>query len=89
MIRCRYRDVLGRPGEGVHRARVFSMAAADILMTLIAAFLFSFCFFPIHQWRNFFVMFILLSIFLFSAGIILHRAFCVRTTVDRWLFPRV
>jgi uncharacterized membrane protein YqaE (UPF0057 family) len=33
-------------------------------------------------------MMIILSIFLFSAGIILHRIFCVRTTIDVLLFPR-
>jgi LEA14-like dessication related protein len=26
---------------------------------------------------------------LFIVGIISHRAFCVRTTVDKWVFPKV
>jgi hypothetical protein len=26
---------------------------------------------------------------LFIIGIVSHRAFCVRTTVDKWVFPNV
>jgi hypothetical protein len=37
--------------------------------------------------RFFFVLFLMMCLFLFSLGILLHRAFCVRTTIDRVLFP--
>lgn len=89
MSLCAYKDALGRPGAGVHRYRVLHMAGTDILLTLLVSFLLTFCFFRITDGRNFLIMFVVMSLFWFSAGIILHRAFCVRTTMDKWLFPRV
>ena len=74
MSLCPYRHLLGKPKEGVHRFRVFDIALVDVSLTIIAAFLIS---------RRYFWQVLLL---LFLLGIVLHRVFCVRTTVDRWLF---
>jgi hypothetical protein len=57
--------------------RIFNLAIADILMTIFAAVLISFYFKK---------SFLLTLIVLFIIGIILHRLFCVRTTVDKLLF---
>ena len=75
---CKYKDVLGVPGEGVHSYRIFNIAIIDVLMTFALAFLISY-FGKIS--------FLLTSVVLFSLGIFLHHIFCVRTTVDRMLFP--
>ena len=56
------------------------VAIMDVIMTIIAAFLISY-FFKIS--------FFYTSISLFVLGIILHRLFCVRTTIDKLLFPNV
>jgi len=74
---CKYKDMLGVPNQGIHSYRLFGVAIADVLMTIVGAYI-------IH--RVFRVKFITTLIVLFLLGIFLHRIFCVRTTVDKRLF---
>jgi len=74
---CKYKDALGKPGVGIHSYRIFNIAIADVIMTFIGAFLISY-------FLN--ISFVWTSIFLFILGIILHRIFCVKTTIDKLLF---
>ena len=74
----KYKDVLGKPGKGVHSYRFFNVAIVDVIMTLIASFLISYFFQT---------SFLLTCIILFALGIFLHHLFYVRTTVDKILFP--
>ena len=73
---CKYKDMLGVPNQGIHSYRLFGVAIADVLMTIVGAFIIS---------RIFHVRFITTLIVLFLLGIFLHRIFCVRTTVDKLL----
>lgn len=75
---CKYKDALGEPGKGVHSYRFMGVAIADVVMTVIGALLISFL---IKK------SFLIVLIILFILGIILHRLFCVRTTIDKLLFP--
>jgi len=70
--------MLGKVGEGIHSYRIFNIAIADVLFTVLGAFIIH-LFIPKYK-------FILILIFLFILGIILHHIFCVRTTVDKLLF---
>ena len=70
-------DLLGKPGTGVHSIRVFNLAVMDILFTVIFAYVIS---------KKFKKDFKLTLIACFVAGIILHRIFGVKTTVDHVLF---
>ena len=74
---CKYKDALGVPGQGVHSYRIFNIAIVDVIMTVIGAYLFSLIF------RT---SFLYTTIVLFILGIILHKIFCVKTTVDKFLF---
>jgi len=75
---CKYKDILGVPGQGIHSYRFFGIAIADFIMTLIGAYFISyFSKLP----------FLYTSIFLFILGIFLHKIFCVKTTIDKMLFP--
>jgi hypothetical protein len=87
---CRYRNALGRPREGIHHLRFAGMAANDIIMTLIAAFVFVFLAFR-REWGHatFWKLFVVMIVFLWSGAILLHRFFCVRTTLDMLLFPKI
>jgi hypothetical protein len=79
---CRYRDALGVPGEGVHSYRLFNSALADVGLLLLFAWLVKFLaslYTPVS-----YALAVLIS---FLIGVVLHRVFCVRTTVDRILFP--
>ena len=75
---CKYKNALGVPGKGVHSYRLFGVAIVDVIMTLIVSLIISYLFK---------ISFLYVSIFAFALGIILHRLFCVKTTVDKILFP--
>ena len=75
---CKYKNALGVPGKGVHSYRLFGVAIADVIMTLVASLIVAYLFK---------LPFLYVTIFAFVLGIILHRLFCVRTTVDKILFP--
>lgn len=71
MGRCPYN---GKVGEGVHSYRIANVAIVDVIFTFIVAFL-------IHVFYSRNVL-----VGLFALGILFHRLFCVRTTVDKFLF---
>jgi hypothetical protein len=75
---CEYKDIFGHPREGAHAYRLFDIAVVDVAATIVVAFVIS-RIFGIPFWKSLIAMFVI--------GIISHRAFCVRTTVDTWLFP--
>ena len=41
MSLCQYSEIFGRPGEGVHKERLFGLAAVDVLGTALGAYLLS------------------------------------------------
>lgn len=77
---CKYSHVLGEPKKGIHSIRIYNIAIMDVLMTIIGSYIISY-FSNIH--------FTIVLISMFVLGIFLHRLFCVRTTIDKYLFPNV
>ncbi len=80
---CKYRHIFGKENEGVHSYRVFNLAIIDLLGTLILAIIFSKLFnnFTI---KNIIIWFIALLIF----SIIIHKIFCVDTTLTVFIFGK-
>jgi len=76
---CKYKDALGIPGKGIHSYRIFNISVADVIMTIIGAYILSLIFKT---------PFLYTLIALFVLGIILHKIFCVRTTIDKLLFDK-
>ena len=74
---CKYKNIFGIPKQGVHSYRIFNIAIVDVIMTILVGYIISY----IYK-----TTFIITCIILFILGIILHRIFCVRTTVDKLLF---
>jgi len=74
---CSYKNLLGISGKGIHSYRIFNIAIADVIMTIIGAYLISWGF-KLNFW--------LVLIILFLTGIILHHIFCVKTTIDKLIF---
>jgi len=72
-----FKDILGKPGQGLHSYRIFNIAIVDVLLTILLAFLIS-KYFVISIYKTVVVLFLI--------GIISHRLFCVRTTIDKLLF---
>lgn len=77
---CRYKEIFGRPREGAHAYRIFDIAVVDVAATVFVAFIIA-RLFGLSFWKS--------LVALFIVGILSHRVFCVRTTVDKWVFPNV
>jgi hypothetical protein len=75
---CPYSTIFGKVGEGIHSYRLFNIAIIDVIFTVIVAYIFN-LFYPSYSF------FTILAV-LFLVGIISHRLFCVRTTIDKLLF---
>ena len=73
----KYRHSLGIEGKGIHSYRFFGFAIADILQTIFGFGILSY-FLGVPLWKGILGGFVL--------GIVLHRAFGVRTTLDKLLF---
>ena len=75
---CKYKDLFGIPGEGIHAFKIFGISVWDTLITITCALLIAWtmgwCY-----WKTVIGVFLL--------GIVVHRLFCVRTAVDKMLFP--
>jgi len=74
---CKYKNLFGKPEEGIRKYRIFNIAIMDTAVVIIIAILFSY-FTGYNIWITLVVLFI--------SGIIAHRLFCVRTGVDKLLF---
>jgi fatty acid desaturase len=74
---CKYRNILGKPKQGIHSYRIFNIAIADVIMTIIGSYILSYIF----KWPFWWTLFIL-----FILGILLHKLFCVKTTINQLLF---
>ena len=80
MIFCQYKDIFGKPNEGVHSYRLFNIAVVDLGMTLIGGYLIHIYYF--NKYVSLFLVILLLLLF----GVFMHRLFCVKTTVNNIIF---
>lgn len=74
---CEYSNIFGEPGQGIHSIRLFNIAIIDVIATILVAY-------PISKYFS--IDYTIGIITLLVCGIILHRLFCVRTSVDKLLF---
>ena len=74
---CQYQNILGEPGKGIHKARFLGFAQNDIIGTIILAW-----FLNLYFKINYFHMLAIL----FVIAILLHRLFCVPTTLNKIIF---
>jgi hypothetical protein len=75
---CKYKNLFGKLGTGIHSYRIFNIAYLDILVTVVVAYGLS---------KLFRTPFLYTLIAFFILGILIHRLLCVRTTIDKLLFP--
>ena len=78
---CQYKDLFGKVDTGVHSYRIFNIAVVDVVLTFIVAYLIYRALYPKYKYHYYIILCIL-----FVVGIISHRVFCVRTTIDKLLF---
>lgn len=67
-------------GEGVHSYRLFNIAVFDAGLAIVAA-IFIAKYFKLPFWK--------VVVVVFFVGVLAHRLFDVRTTVDKILFPNL
>ena len=71
---CAYRHLFGEPRQGIHAYRILDVAVFDVAVTVAVAAGTSYAF----RWPFLYVL-----VAWFVLGIVVHRMFCVKTTVDR------
>ena len=74
---CPYKNLRGKPNEGLSKYKIFNIAIVDTVVTIFAAFF-------ISKYLN--EDFKSIVFIAFLLGIILHRLFCVETAVDKFIF---
>jgi hypothetical protein len=74
---CRYKNTFGECNKGVHSYRILNLAAVDVGFTILFAYIITY----ISK-----TSFFLNSVLLFSLGIIMHKIFCVETTINKFIF---
>lgn len=77
---CEYKHIFGKEGEGVHALRLFNIAIVDVIGTILGGILIA----KLMNWNVGITV-----IALFALGIIMHRLFCVNSTVNKALFGNV
>jgi len=75
---CKYKNLLGEPGKGFHSYRFLGVSILDVLVVFLGAI-------GISYYTKISAFIVIPLVFLL--GIIVHHMFCVRTTVDKLLFP--
>lgn len=84
MSLCQYKNVFGKPNNGLHSYRVAGFAIIDIVLTLLVAILI--CYMrSLNSIKSVLIYFI----YLMLIAVILHRIFCVNTTLNLMLFGKV
>ena len=94
MSLCKFRNIGGKPREGIHAWRIpssggpNSLAAADLGLTALAAVLINLFLSKgeaLGQWT---LGFLLVFLALWALGVVLHALFCVETPITRAIFPK-
>ena len=79
---CKYSDMVGKPNTSVHKYRFLNIAIVDVIATIIVAYIIYY----ICYYMNIKTSFSYILIILFLLGILMHYIFCVKTTINQFLF---
>lgn len=80
MSLCKYKDIFGKPGKGAHAYRIFNIAIVDVIFTLLGAYAVIKYFNTSPGWTIFGA---------FLLGVIAHKIFCVKTTLNSFIFKYI
>lgn len=89
---CKYKDVLGIPGEGFHKKRLSGFALNDVTGTIGIAVIITLLISVYKKYNNITTIlktYIASLFILIILGIILHRLFCVNTKLNMMIFGKV
>ena len=74
---CKYRHIFGIENEGVHKYRLLNIAVVDTVLTMLLAFAIA-----IYFKTSFLLVFFILLVI----ATLLHRLFCVESTITKIVF---
>lgn len=74
---AKYKDIFGKPKEGIHALRFCGLAFWDLFLTLVFVIVFSY----VTKYNPYYVFAIT-----FGLGIVLHKLFSVDTTINKTIF---
>ena len=77
MCLCKYKDIIGKPREGIHSYRFMDFAIIDVIVTIIGVYYLS-------QYTKY--NFYKVLLFVFILMIIIHKLFCVNTKLNSLIF---
>jgi fatty-acid desaturase len=77
---CKYRHIFGVEEKGAHSIRILNIAVVDLLATLLVGALISY-YFKVNLY--------LIWLILLVVGILVHRLFCVNSTINKFIFGKV
>ena len=78
-LKLKLNKLIGKEKEGIHSYRIFDIAYIDVIVTIFVALFIQKAFCPKTEYYK-------VLLFFFILGIIIHRIFDVKTTVDRLIF---
>ena len=78
MSLCKFKDIFGKPNEGPHSYRIFNIAIVDAGLTIIIGYF-------IAKYFKLNLLYTLIGLFIL--GTIVHKLFCVETTLTKMLLP--
>jgi hypothetical protein len=71
---CKYKNIFGEPGKGVHSYRFMNMAGVDLFLTIFLAIIIAY-----FSKKNVIIVFFILIVL----SIFVHKIFCVETTLTK------
>lgn len=79
-IPCQYKDIFGKPNEGIHSWKILGFAMVDTLLTLLAAYFIA-KYFDLKGVVG--ILFVFVALLIFS--VLIHKLFCVETHLTKLL----
>lgn len=71
---CKYKNIFGEPGKGLHSYRIFNIAIVDLLATLLLAIIIG-----LITKKHVLIIFTILILI----SIPIHKLFCVDSTIQK------
>lgn len=81
---CAYKDIFGKPNEGVHSPRIFGLAAVDTGLTILGSYMIA-KHFDKKMCNNIYISFVIVFIILMILSVFAHKLFCVETALVKKL----
>lgn len=85
MTLCKFSNMFGKPKEGVHKYRFMNIAIIDVIFTIIGAYM---IYLLINSIFKTDISYFTYLFAFFISSILLHKLFCVDTTIKVLLFGK-